>query len=235
MIEENLKRLKNISILTSNLIIFGVSILFAFWVLLETVTSRGWIFIIFSIPFILVNLFFSKKFPDRFHKWFKYDKHYYRPVSRPPLSITAMSIALTVFIFHLFYSPAAEIWHSSLENLPSVMTAVGTYVILFIFSFIFFIVSMYIFIIIFERLVKLFNISHKTSHRYSPLFLVGFLFLSEVLFLKTIGLPIIEVVLLNIYQIAVFVVGFIPIHWVYEIFVGSLLKDKKEKKSESNI
>jgi len=237
--KENIIKIIKEYMIFINIITFSVSLLFAYIILLVVISSISFsfeslTFIILSMPFILLNFFLYKKFPKRFASWnynFKstIKNDYIGIIGLPPFSIIAMSIALLVFLFHFFNPLANMIWMNSLGRLPLLMESTGIYFIEILFFFIVFMA-----IPIFMLMVFIY-LSNKVFHELNSFlkgkkFKVFFLILTLIYFLVIIyflydfqrngrleNIPELAKEIINV------IVGFIPIHWFYELFIGSLL------------
>jgi len=237
--EQNIiKIIKECKIFIS-IIIFSVSILFAYIILFATILSinysfDGFMFIILGMPLVLLNFLLYKRFPERFASWnhnFKSKmKHDYAGmISLPPFSIIAMSTALIVFLFHFFNQFANMIWMSSLDRLPLLMESVGMYFIKILFFIIFFVViPIFIFMACMYLSNKIFP--KLKSFLKNKKFKILFLILTLIYFLVVIyflydfqkngrleNIPELVKMIMSI------IIGFIPIHWFYELFIASFL------------
>ena len=224
--------------LVTELIIKIVSLSFASIIFLYVISSKeSWIYIVFAVPLVMINYILSKKFPNGFNTWGQY-KHPYDIFFVAPVSIIIISTAFIVYVFNYFNPLANEIWLSALQILPALYDIAGREVFVFSYSIILVILMVLVPFIIFRKIFKLIK---KRDHKFGEykkqafLFYICGSFLIFSFFIILLNFLIVNKIIENSVGVITFIVGFIPIHWFYEIFIGSLLKRKKEKKLEPNI
>lgn len=203
------------------LIIFITSIFFSFVVVIEAISNSGINFIILGLPFVFINFFLSKKFPHRFTSWtgsvgIKPSNFFVYP----PFSTIAMSTALIIYLSHFIDIDAEFIWDKSINLLPLILETIGMNLtalpVLIILAFIL-VGPFYIFYFFYKN--KFRAMQSRSKYILLTLFLIYSFIVSYLLMSKYL-LAIDSVKLLA--QITKFVVGFIPIHWFYELFIASL-------------
>lgn len=218
------KEIKGILFWLEKYIIFGISLFFAVLIVGLTVVSEGWIYIILAVPLVIVNFFLAKKFPARFIPWSRRTKtDSYKAIFAQLGFAMITSTALIVFVFHFFDPLAKEIWSVGLDFLPEIMNEAGMRIFaLFIFLPVLIALCFLTFYGILKLLKKKTEIDCHKSLFYLTVAIstILYTYLLAKLIDATVGNEIIDY---SGKAISI-IVGFIPIHWAYEIFVGSLFK-----------
>lgn len=222
--KEEIETIKGTLLWLEKYIIFFISLLFAVLIAGETIISKGWIYIVLAIPLVMVNFFLTRKFPARFISLSRRTRaDSYKGIFAQLGFVTIMSTALIVFVFHFFDPLAKEIWSTGLGFLPEIMNEAG----MLIFTlFIFLPILIALCFLTFYGALKLFKKKTGIGRHKSLFYLtvaistILYTYLLAKLMDVTIGNKIIDY---SGKAISI-IVGFIPIHWAYEIFVGSLLK-----------
>ena len=218
------EEIKGILLWLEKYIIFFISLFFAVLIVGKTIISGGWIYIILTIPLVIVNFFLARKFPARFISWPQRTRaDSYKAIFAQLGFAMITSTALIVFVFHFFDPLAKEIWSAGLDFLPEIMNEAGMRIFAL---FIFLPVLITLCFLTFYGVLKLFKkkteIDCHKSLFYSIIAVstILYTYLLAKLIDATVGNEIIDY---SGKAISI-VVGFIPVHWAYEIFIGSLLK-----------
>lgn len=218
------EEIKGILFWLEGLIIFCVSFFFAIAIVGVAVISGGWIYMILAIPLVIISFFLSKKFPKRFTSWsWRGKTNFYKLISTPPVFTAVTSIALVVFIAHFFDPLAKEIWSMGLILLPGIMNEIGMRIFAW---FVFLPVLVILCYLTFWGLLKILRKKGGIdSHKF--LFYVT-IAISTVFYAYLLGKLLDgsagNEVMDYIGKAISIIVGCIPIHWAYEIFIGSIFK-----------
>jgi len=211
-----------------NLVIYCGSVLFAAmaFVIVFRKMVNPLAVIGFGVLGCLINYLLSRKLPKRFPLWhnLKQTLKGFRRVSillfLPPLSVFLMSAGLGLFIAGLFIESFADAWQRSLQLLPYVFSELGLYFVLLpVFMVLLF--APVVIILIYVSKLKI-----KYPKAISIFLAVIYALFITFLLIKTLG----EVDLTEgPSKVMAFILGFIPLHWFFEIFVSSVINDKTKR------
>lgn len=194
-----IKFLLNIYIET---ICFLSALLFAFKVSMVTVTSEGWFFIALSFLVMLISIFLFK--------------------NKISLPMIVYSIALVVYVTQFFDSSAEKIWGESQKYLYESLAIVGfQFIMIFIYIVVFFAIPFYVY---FKKQ------EYIKNNKYVKLLLIPFIFFYFFYpFYFLFSTPVDKKLMDLVVNITSFVVGSLPLYWLYDLFLKRIIKQNKEK------
>jgi hypothetical protein len=160
------------------------------------------------------NFLLSKRFPERFPLW----RGGFHPFFFiPPYSSFFMSIALFIFLGHFFIPSFQSIWQKSLiEAFPDVVEEMAC---LFIGG------AVVISLIFIPPILLFYRITKKTEK-------ITFQKVLPTVFLAMIIAYFVGILIDRAdfqalaKKLIIFILGFVPIHWFYELFLGSIFPIK---------
>jgi len=240
----------------ANLVIYYGLGLFAFGAVIYLVTAcviRKTSFlvlcelILFSFEIFSLSFLAYRKFPGRFIKW-KQDNLWPRESAEsslflPPYSNLLMSVSLSFFILSFFESETRLVWeqysgfsetiYELIAGLHVVAPIVIIYCVVITFPLLFLkkvffskrgipTIGFYIFVII----ITIFLFGEN-----SPVVKVIF----DPILKNTFVNSVLNNILILFTKLIKFMIGCVPLGWFYELFVGSIAKDAKEKRRTSGI
>ncbi|MDO8524116.1 MAG: hypothetical protein Q7R99_00625 [bacterium] len=177
----------------------------------------------FALAGIILSFGLSRVFPDRFPFWFdvwKIVKRNPRSVLFfPPFSSFFMSLGVVLFVGNFFNTQLKEIWSFCLSMLPFVYLQLGVFIALPIFLIV--AVLPAVLLLIYwpqkfqtKRYEKAFVIFIAIVYCLGMTYLFSYTITNQTGAVDLIGKAI------------EFFIGFIPLHWVYEILFGSIISKK---------
>jgi hypothetical protein len=198
----------------TGLLIYGASFLFALEVTFIALKEINWLVLFFSgVAGTFINFLLSKKFPKKFPLW---KGGFHIVLFFPPYSSFFMSIALFVFITHFFILDFQFVWGKSLQALPSVIEEIAFWFAAFLIA---------VGIIFLPPLLLLYQLTKRTKKITFPKLLLVSIF--SIIIAYGIGILLDKVEFHTFSKKVIsLVLGFLPFHWFYELFISSIFPIK---------
>lgn len=234
------------------IIFFGLGV-FAFYVTVKFVLSvingeltSGSLYevavlslIIFAISFIV-----AKFFPGRFVTWnvswlknLKKEKLIDRLIAFlalaiffSPLTNLFVSLGLAIFLLSLINPDIKPLWEEIIIDNETIYKFLGGAATIPFFVFIViagFICGVVLLIVVFEKILK----KESLLKYVGPIWLLGYLLLIELAPDFLLPQEIEDAILKISSKVVRFIIGSIPLGWFYELFIGSIAKEEKDKEN----
>jgi hypothetical protein len=235
----------------TGIIIYVGSYLLAVSVFTKLLISGNaiYLFVFAGLLGSLINYLLYHFFSNRYHYWYLIQKKDSQSNSKkyflglmilPPVSTFFMSLALTVYGASLFIPTFKNVWEDSLEQLPDIAGTVTEIIFQFVGEQLFALIFFGTFLLILIGALKIFgesklakNIIYGTLIVGTPILLVWFLVAFDGGDKMNQGYKEMQFFVSNnifdhIRNYIIVLLGFVPIHWIYELFIAPFRRKNKE-------